>query len=181
MMGLLLAGVAIFNIAGASLSAKKNSHPFLMEQVVLNDSDVSDTKAIDIPLEGDRIGTLTIPVLNKELAVFQGTSVKTLNKGVGHYTNSVMPGEKDNTVLSGHRDTVFTKLGDLSVGDQLIVETKDGKFTYVINGTRIVDKDDKTVIVPMDRAVLTLTTCYPFHFIGKAPDRYIITADLVIK
>jgi len=105
--------------------------------------------------------------------------VEELEKGVGHVTQSVLPGEEDNCVVSGHRDTVFRQIGDLKIGDQLIVETSAGTFTYEVDGTRIVHKDDKTVIVPTDHAVLTMTTCYPFYFIGDAPDRYIISAALV--
>ena len=81
-------------------------------------------------------------------------------------------------MLSGHRDTVFTQLGKLKIGDQLIVQTSAGSFVYEITLIRIVDKDDKTVIVPTDHAVLTVTTCYPFDFIGSAPYRYILVADL---
>jgi sortase A len=132
------------------------------------------------PVEGDNIGSLSIPVLKQKLPIIQGTGAEELKKGVGHFVQSVLPGEKDNCVLSGHRDTVFAKLGKLKIGDQLIVQTSAGTYTYEIKRIRIVDKDDKTVIVPTDHAVLTLSTCYPFHFIGNAPDRYILIADLVI-
>ena len=131
------------------------------------------------PNEGDNIGSLTIPALNRRLPIIEGTSVKELKKGVGHFIQSVLPGEEDNCVISGHRDTVFRQIGDLKIGDELIVKTSAGTFTYVINSTRIVHEDDKTVIVPIDHAVLTMTTCYPFNFIGNAPDRYIVSATLV--
>jgi sortase A len=131
------------------------------------------------PAEGDNIGSLTIPALNQQLPILQGTGVKELKKGVGHFAQSVLPGEKDNCVLSGHRDTAFSEIGNLKIGDSLIVQTSAGTFTYKVTGTRIVHKDDKTVIVPTDHAVLTLTTCYPFDYIGHAPDRYIVSADLV--
>jgi len=131
------------------------------------------------PAEGDNIGILTIPVLNQQLPIFQGTGVKELEKGVGHFNQSVLPGEEDNCVFSGHRDTVFSEIGNLKIGDPLIVQTSAGTFTYEMKGTRIVHKDDKTVIVPTDHAVLTMTTCYPFDYVGSAPDRYIISADLV--
>lgn len=130
------------------------------------------------PAEGDDIGSLTIPALNQQLPIVQGTDAEELKRGVGHFTQSVLPGEKDNCVLSAHRDTFFSQLGKLQVGDQLIMQTSAGTFTYEVRGTRIVDKDDKTVIVPIDHAVLTLTTCYPFDYHGSAPDRYIISADL---
>jgi len=130
------------------------------------------------PAEGDNIGSLTIPALEQRLPIIEGTGVGELKKGVGHFTQSVLPGEEDNCVLSGHRDTVFADLGKLKIGDQLIVQTSAGTYTYEIKRIRIVDKDDKTVIVPADHAMLTLTTCYPFQFIGNAPDRYILIADL---
>ena len=131
------------------------------------------------PADSDSIGSLTIPALNRKLPIFQGTGEKELKKGVGHFTQSVLPGEEDNCVLSGHRETVFRKLYNLKIGDLLIVETSAGTFTYEVNGTRIVHQDDKTVIVPTDHAVLTLTTCYPFYYLGHAPDRYIVSAALV--
>ena len=91
-----------------------------------------------------------------------------MSKGVGHFTKSVLPGEEDNCVLSGHRDIVFRQLGNLKIGDQLIVETSAGTFTYEVEGTRSVHKDDKTVIVSTDHAVLSVITCYPFYFIRDA-------------
>ena len=133
------------------------------------------------PAQGDNIGSLTIPALEQKLPIIQGTDTDELKKGVGHFIQSVLPGEEDNCVLSGHRDTVFARLGELKIGDRLIVETSAGTFTYEIKRIRIVDKDDKTVIVPYDHAVLTVTTCYPFDYIGNAPDRYILIADLVIN
>ena len=120
-----------------------------------------------------------IPSLNQILPIIQGTGEKELKKGVGHFSQSVLPGEKDNCVFSGHRDTVFRQIGNLKIGDKLIVQTSAGVFTYKVNGTRIVHENDKTVIVPTPNAVLTLTTCYPFNFIGNAPDRYIVSSVLI--
>jgi len=147
-------------------------------------SDIADSDKIlypVYPVEGDNIGSLSIPVLKQKMPIIQGTGTKELKKGIGHFMQSVLPGEKDNCVLSGHRDTVFAKLGKLKVGDQLIVETSAGIFIYEVNNIRIVDTDDRTVIVPTDHAVLTLTTCYPFLFIGSAPSRYVLSADLIIS
>jgi len=133
----------------------------------------------DYPSAGDDIGTLSIPALEQQFPIVQGTGDAELKEGVGHFVQSVLPGENDNCVLSGHRDTVFSRLGDLKVGDRLVVKTSAGVFTYAISRIWIVDKDDRTVIVPTDHAVLTVSTCYPFHFVGHAPDRYILSADLV--
>jgi sortase A len=131
------------------------------------------------PSKGERIGILKLPTIGKTLPIIHGTDEDELEKGVGHYAKSVLPGEPDNSVLSGHRDTVFRQLGEIKEGDPLIVETSAGIFTYQVNEIRIVDRDDKTIIVPADHAVLTVSTCYPFDFIGDAPKRYILISDLV--
>jgi sortase A len=133
------------------------------------------------PKAGENIGELIIPKLGASLPIFHGTDEEELEKGVGHYSKSVLPGENDNSVLSGHRDTVFRKLGEVGKGDLLVVETEAGTFTYKVKNVRIVDKNDRTVIVPKPRATLTVSTCYPFDFIGSSPERYILVANLVSK
>ena len=128
---------------------------------------------------GEVIGIITIPKLSETYPIVQGTDDKSLKHGVGHFVNSVMPGAKDNTVLAGHRDTVFSKIGKLKLGDLIIIKTSSGTFNYSVTRTRIVLANDKTVIVPTPTATLTLSTCYPFYYIGSAPDRYIVSAKLV--
>jgi sortase A len=128
---------------------------------------------------GDFIGKIMIPALNQTLPIYEGTEDSQLKMGIGHYEKSVLPGVADNSVLAGHRDSVFSKLGKLKIGELLIVDTQAGKFTYKISGFRIVKADDRTVIVPTKTAVLTLSTCYPFRFIGNAPKRYIVSANLI--
>jgi sortase A len=130
------------------------------------------------PEIGEEIGELYIPKLNSTLPIYHGTNEEELEKGVGHFSGSVLPGEDDNCVLSGHRDTVFRKLGEVGEGDSLIVRTSAGEFEYQVKKVRIVDEDDRTVIVPKPKATLTISTCYPFDFIGSAPERYILVAYL---
>jgi sortase A len=74
---------------------------------------------------------------------------------------------------------VFTRLGRLKKGDEVTVQTAAGIFTYEIKRIRIVGKNDRTVVVSTDHAVLTLSTCYPFDYVGDAPKRYVLSADLV--
>ncbi|MDL4840544.1 class D sortase [Aquibacillus rhizosphaerae] len=130
------------------------------------------------PEKGEEMGVLRIPKIDAELPIFHGSDEDELAKGVGHFADSVLPGEADNAVLSGHRDTVFRELGEVGKNDLLIVTTSAGEFTYKVRKVRIVDADDRTVIVPKPRATLTVTTCYPFNFIGDAPERYVLVADL---
>lgn len=132
----------------------------------------------DIPSIGESIGDLTIPKLNRSFPIYQGTSKSVLKKGVGHYIKSVLPGEKNNSVLSGHRDTVFRGLKDIKVHDKLFVSTDAGEFEYVVKKIRIVDAKDKTSLMPRPRGTLTLTTCYPFNYIGRAPERFVVVAEL---
>lgn len=131
------------------------------------------------PKIGDRMGSLIIPKLDASLPIYHGTDEDELEKGVGHFAGSVLPGERDNSVLSGHRDTVFRRLGEVGKGDLLEVFTEAGTFTYKVRRVRIVDADDRTVIVPTPRPTLTVSTCYPFDYIGDAPERYILVADLI--
>ncbi|MDE4086003.1 class D sortase [Planococcus maritimus] len=131
------------------------------------------------PQIGDLMGELIIPKLGASLPIIHGTDEDELEQGVGHFAGSVLPGQDDNSVLSGHRDTVFRELGKVGKGDEFIVNTADGTFTYRVRQVRIVDEDDRTVIVPKPRATLTVSTCYPFDFVGYAPERYILVADLV--
>jgi len=133
------------------------------------------------PQAGEEIGSLAFPTLDAVMPIIQGTAVLDLEKGIGHYLQSVLPGEIDNCVLAGHRDTVFRRLGELKIGDLVIIQTSAGTFTYEVTGTQIVAADDLTVITPTDHAVLTMSTCYPFYSPGYYPERYIVSADLRIN
>lgn len=133
------------------------------------------------PKVGDRVGTITLPSLKLSWPIYEGTTETQLARGVGHYVKSVLPGETDNSVLSGHRTTVFNRLGELEIGELILVKTKAGTFTYKISKFRTVMRTSKAVIVPTETATLTLTTCYPFNNVGLTTRAFIVTADLVIK
>jgi sortase A len=127
----------------------------------------------------EKIGTITLPTLDLSWPIFEGTTDIQLAKGVGHYSDAVLPGMIDNSVLSGHRSTVFNRLVELEKGDLIYVQTLAGTFTYEVQGFRIVKRTDRTVIVSTKTAILTLTTCYPFNFLGKTTEAYIVTAGLI--
>lgn len=131
------------------------------------------------PKEGQRIGKITVPKLGITIPIYEGTDEAELEKGVGHFSESVLPGENNNSVLSGHRDTVFRRLGEVEEGEILIVQTSAGEFTYRVKKIRIVDADDTTVIVPKPEASLTVTTCYPFSYVGDAPERFVLVSELI--
>lgn len=133
------------------------------------------------PKIGQIIATLEIPRLKRIVDVFEGTQKAQLSQGAGHYSGSVLPGYRDNSVIAGHRDSVFSQFGSLKKGDKLYVSTGYGNFTYTIVSLKIVDAKDKTVIVPTTQARLTLSTCYPFRYIGNAPQRFIVGAVLTSR
>ncbi|WP_436376294.1 class D sortase [Cytobacillus sp. BC1816] len=192
----LKGAIGLIFILGGIWIAASNLMPYVNSQKTSAHIDPSITVKTDVKTEqkteqhslytvrpkmGEDMGVLSIPRISAQLPIFHGTDEDELEKGVGHYAGSVLPGEEDNSVLSGHRDTVFRKLGEVEIGDLLVVNTSAGEFTYKVRKIRIVDADDRTVIVPKPRATLTVTTCYPFDFIGDAPQRYILIGDLVRK
>ena len=130
---------------------------------------------------GENVAQLIIPKINESYDVFWGTDDKTLKKGAGMYVSqwTVPPGYGGHTVISGHRDTVFRPLKDLKKGDMLYVKYNGKDYQYRIDKIWITDADDRTVIVKKDKPTLTLTTCYPFYYVGNAPERYIIQGEEV--
>ncbi|MCB4341535.1 class D sortase [Bacillus subtilis] len=140
-------------------------------------TDTLKTKDQYKPQTGDVAGLLTIPAINAELPIVEGTDPNDLAKGVGHYKGSYYPAQNGQIVLSGHRDTVFRRAGELRKGDTLRVDTGYGGYDYIIKDMKIVSKDDNSIItLQHEKEELILTTCYPFSYIGDAPDRYIIYA-----
>nr|WP_321293143.1 class D sortase [uncultured Trichococcus sp.] len=127
----------------------------------------------------DIIGILKIPALAETYPIIEGTDEEMLVKGVGHYPTTALPGGNEQILLSGHRGTVFQRLGELQAGDRFIVEMGYGHFEYEMRTSEIVSADDTTVITPRGEELLTLSTCYPFSYIGSAPERYIIYASPV--
>ncbi|BCB39903.1 class D sortase [Bacillus cereus] len=130
--------------------------------------------------EGEKVAMLHIPKLKKKFSIYWGADDATLKKGVGMFVSDVTttPSGGGHTVLSGHRDTVFTDLGQLKEKDTLVLEYDNKTYTYEIQKIWITHADDRTVIIKKEEPILTLTTCYPFDYIGDAPDRYIIEANL---
>ncbi|PFE03224.1 class D sortase [Bacillus cereus] len=131
--------------------------------------------------QGEQIAYMVIPKIKRKYQVYWGADDKTLKKGVGMFVSDITspPSGNGHTVLSGHRDTVFTDLGDLQENDYILLEYDNKIYAYQIRKHWITDANDMSVIVAKDKPTLTLTTCYPFNYIGDAPNRYIIESSLV--
>lgn len=155
------------------------SNEIISMKDTIQEKSVTETFNYNSIQEGDTIGILYIPRLEREIPIIEGTDEEELAQGVGHYIDTGFPGENKQILLSGHRDTVFRNFGELKDGDEFHVKMEHGTFVYEIRDseTQIVPADDTTVIDP-SRAdeFLTVSTCYPFSYIGDAPDRYVIYA-----
>jgi len=125
------------------------------------------------------IGRLELPRLRLSVMTREGTDAATLRRAVGHIPRTALPGEPGNAAFAGHRDTFFRKLRDVKRGDDILITTARGRHHYVVRETRVVQPTDVSVLEPTGAAVLTLVTCYPFNYIGPAPERFIVRAELV--
>ena len=128
------------------------------------------------PPDGASIGEITIRRLRLSAVVAQGESESILRHAVGHLARTALPGVEGNVVLAGHRDTFFRPLKDIRTGDQITVTTLTGDFDYLVESTSIVKPTDVQVIAPTGGHTLTLITCFPFYYVGSAPNRFIVFA-----
>lgn len=128
------------------------------------------------PAAGSLVGRIQIPRLKLSAVIFEGTDDRTLDRGVGHLAGSAAPGKRGNLVLAGHRDTFFAPLKNIREGDEIDVTGPDGTSRYVAGPTEIVAPEATEVLRPTAGATLTLITCYPFRYVGNAPDRFIVHA-----
>ncbi len=131
-----------------------------------------------LPKTGSVFGKVWIPSMKASFPLVQGTAAAQLKKGVGHMWETAMPGESNLCSIAGHRDTFFRKLGVVKVGDRVVIKTDAGRFTYIIEEIRIVDKDDTSIVIPSNEARITVSTCYPFIYKGSAPRCYVLLGYL---
>jgi sortase A len=128
------------------------------------------------PAPGSVIGRIEVPRLDVSVIIRAGADARTLNLAVGHIPGTALPGEVGNVGLAGHRDTFFRRLRDIRTDDEIRLVTPDGTFAFRVDRTSVVEPRDTWVLDPTDSPTLTLVTCYPFTYIGSAPQRFIVHA-----
>lgn len=149
------------------------------------------------PAEGEVLGRVEIPRLNVSAMVREGVDAKTLSTAVGHVPSTTLPGQIGNFAIAAHRDTLFRALKDIKKDDLVTFQSNNGTYTYEVLGTKIVKPSDVSVLrtdgggviqpgaqpaQPADPSrILTMITCYPFYYVGAAPKRFIVEAQLVRK
>jgi LPXTG-site transpeptidase (sortase) family protein len=127
--------------------------------------------------EGDLVGRIEIERLGIDAIVLAGIGNRTLRRAVGHISGTALPGEGGNVGLAGHRDTFFRELQGVDKGDIIDVSTPHGTARYQVDSVFVVEPRDVHVLdAPADGEVITLVSCYPFYYVGPAPQRFIVQA-----
>jgi sortase A len=126
------------------------------------------------------LGRMEIPRLGVSVIVAEGTDERTLRRAGGHIAGTSFPGQRGNIGIAGHRDTLFRPLRNIRRNDVITLTTLAGEYRYRVMSTEVVSPSDVTVLEPDGHETLTLVTCYPFYFVGPAPDRFIVHATRVM-
>lgn len=129
-----------------------------------------------ISAEGAVVGHLEIPRLHISVDVLEGSDQGVLAVAAGHIEGTSLPGRSGNVGIAAHRDTYFGPLGRIRPNDIITVTTTNGIFSYAVNGTEVVAPTDVGVLHQTTDSQLTLVTCYPFHYKGPSPKRFIVHA-----
>jgi sortase A len=171
-VGLLALGYAAYIVVDA--------HAYqAYEQSKFEDVSIKEPPA---PLmEGGVIGEIQVPRLQLKAIVVQGDSHTILRRAVGHIPETALPGAPGNVVLAGHRDTFFRPLRNIRLGDAITFKTSDGAFQYLVESTEVVPASAVEVLNATAGRTLTLITCYPFDYIGPAPNRYVVHAREIVS
>lgn len=129
---------------------------------------------------GTPVARLVVPRIDVDEVVVEGVSDEDLRAGPGHMTGSAIPGDSGNAVISAHRDRHFHALGRAVVGDTIFTESDRGRVVWTVASVRVVDAD-APVLRSSTTPVLTLTTCWPIGYFGRAPERLIVQATPITK
>lgn len=139
----------------------------------------STTAPVPVAVRG-LIGRIEIPRLGLEAVVMEGVDYATLRRAAGHIPGTALPGHVGNIGISAHRDTFFRPLRNIRNNDLIQIITPLGDYRYRVVSSAVVDPGNVTVLASSASETLTLVTCYPFYFVGPAPDRFIVHAERVL-
>jgi sortase A len=124
-------------------------------------------------------GRIEIASIGVSSMILEGVDQATLRRGGGHIPGTAPPGQSGNVALAGHRDTFFRALRNIHKDDEITLETLDGSYRYRVDFTQVVAPEYTAALDSSDGKILTLVTCYPFSFVGPAPQRYIVRAHRI--
>jgi sortase A len=191
-VGVVCLGVVVYALADARwfahVQGRRLDAALQARSAAAADGSASQTDNLDTfrpdaaaapPDEGALIGRIEIRRLGISALVLQGVGGETLRRGVGHIPHTSLPQMPGNVGLAGHRDTVFRGLKDIRKDDLIDLDTLAGSYHYAVDWSQVVDPADVIVLAASSQPELTLVTCYPFHYVGSAPLRFIVRAHLI--
>ena len=129
--------------------------------------------------EGSAVSRLDIPRLGISTVVVEGITSRDLRLGLGHIPGTAFPDEFGNVGIAGHRDTFLRQLRKVHPHDVITLTTLAGSYEYSVDWTRVVRPKDVEVLDPVEDPILTIVTCYPFYWVGSAPERFIVRATQI--
>lgn len=130
-----------------------------------------------VPSPGETLGHLIVG--GHSAIVQEGVDASALRVGAGRVPGTAWPPDKGNVAIAGHRDSVFRVLSGVGVNDHVSLVLPAGARDYVVDEILVVDPTDTWVLAASREPRLTLITCYPFSWVGPAPQRLIVRARLV--
>jgi sortase A len=176
---LIVIGIALLGYVGQEYWTMHREQQALRRQWLEQQQAAALPAKAPAASKDDGLTRVSIPKINLDLIVVEGTNHRSLRLGPGHLKDTPLPGEMGNSVISAHRDTFFRHIYELSKGDEIQVRRDGRTYTFQVIGKKIVEPNDLSVVQNTADARLTLITCYPTYYIGPAPQRLIVTAKLV--
>lgn len=164
-----------FQYGNMYLQQRSLAREWRLEQSRLVDRHLPGLKSVS----DDGLTRISAPEIGLDAIVIEGADLKALALGPGHMTNTALPGDVGNMVITAHSDTFFRHLDQLHEGDTVTVQRNGRSFSYTVTDRRIVEANDMSVVEPTRDARMTLITCYPTYYIGPAPQRLVVFSKLV--
>ena len=130
------------------------------------------------PAPGSVLARIVAPAVGVDVVAREGVDARTLERGAGHFPSTAPPGGPGNSAFAAHRDVEFRGLRKIGPGHDVYVETPEATFVYRVVETRVVEPDEVGILADRGASELTLVTCHPFDWVGPAPRRYVVRAEL---
>lgn len=179
-LSLVVLGAGVYQLMAVEMrmyDGVNNARRSTLTQEGAEGAALADTGELHKAPNAETLGVLTFPdAANSAVAIYAGTDAKSLEQGAGHAAGTSLPGAVGNCVLFGHRDSAFRAMQALKEDDVIRIESGKSVFSYRVTKLYVTTPEDGGIYAETDTAAITLVTCYPFRFVGPAPERYIAVA-----
>ena len=170
-MGLIVVLIPIFELVNLNMNRQQSLQ--LWEQSLISTHKLNINKVE----KGDVIGTLTFHD-QQALPVIEGINEEELARGLGHDPVSVLPGELGNCLIYGHREQYLWSLQYLNLNDFIYIQTENEILKFKVYAISVMSPTDSHIFNETETPTLTIVTCYPFVYFGRAEQRYVVKAIL---